>query len=336
MIQLCAAEDGYAVTGAAVAEIAPWRDDPELRRIHATEAIRQGLASCDIDGKLAVCGLRGSGVVVRDFEFPNLPAEEIEAAVVLEASQICPFSIEDSSLDCQVTSSGDRITRGFWVAATNRLVDATRRLVHDAGLRCALLDVDGLALLNCMEGTIGRKGTSGKNGGTRRSSSHKLAVLDVGDLWTSVVIADDAGRPFVRDIGSGAEGILCRIGEDIGVSSERVCAALSGEAEAGVDRARLQDRFEMTCTDLIDDIAATLRYYGAQNGSARVDRMLVSGRFATIDVFIRLLRARLAVEVEPWNPLAGMPCEGGRECEALMQQVGATMAVATGLAMRSI
>jgi Tfp pilus assembly PilM family ATPase len=98
----------------------------------------------------------------------------------------------------------------------------------------------------------------------------------------------------------------------------------------------LQDRFEMTCTDLIDDVAATLRYYGAQNGSARVDRMLVSGRFATIDVFIRLLRTRLAVEVEPWNPLAGMPCEGGNECEALMQQVGATMAVATGLAMRSI
>ena len=150
MVQLRRDGAEYTVTGACVIEIAPWGDDPELRKLHTIRAIQQGLSECGIDARLAVCGLRGPEVVVRGFEFPALPLEEIGPAVELEASQICPFSTDESTFDYQVTSNDARKTRGFWVAANNSLIRSTRHLVHEAGLRCAMIDVAGLALLNCL------------------------------------------------------------------------------------------------------------------------------------------------------------------------------------------
>ena len=153
MVQLRKDNGGYVIVKAAVTEIAPWGDDPQLRRIHTVGAIRQGLSNAGITSKYAVCGLRGPEVVVRDFEFPALTPEEIAGAVELEVSQICPFLAEESTFDYQVTSNNDKRTMGFWVAATNDLIESTRQLVAEAGLHCALVDVAGLALLNL---SIGR------------------------------------------------------------------------------------------------------------------------------------------------------------------------------------
>lgn len=335
MVQLAKDGDAYVILRAGSAQIASWGNDPDLRRIHTAEAIRECLHSYGTDTRLAVCGLRGSGVVVRDFEFPALPAEEIKAAVMLEASQICPFGLEDSSLDYQVTSSGEKTTSGFWVAATNVLMRTTRRLIHDAGLRCTLLDVDGLAMLNCLEGSSRTEAPVPEEAANHPPAAGKPALLDVGDLWTTVSIAGANGRPFVRDIALGAEEILRRLSDEMGVPQEPLLAALGGAPE-DLDPHALEHSFERACLDLIDDVVATLRYYGAQKGAAKVETMLVSGPLATTERFIELLGARLAVDVQPWNPLAAMPCEADEQCEAVVQKEGASMAVATGLAMRSI
>jgi Tfp pilus assembly PilM family ATPase len=96
------------------------------------------------------------------------------------------------------------------------------------------------------------------------------------------------------------------------------------------------ERLEKTCGGLVEEVGATLRYYGTQKPSARVGRLHVSGQLARVNGFIDLLRCRLGIDVEPWNPLAPMPCEGDEACQALIHEAGASMAVATGLAMRAI
>jgi hypothetical protein len=71
--------------------------------------------------KMAVCGVSGPEVAVRDFEFPPLSAEDIDAAVQLEASQVCPFNAADSAVDYHLMPNGDNKIRGVLVAATNTL-----------------------------------------------------------------------------------------------------------------------------------------------------------------------------------------------------------------------
>lgn len=362
MVQLRHDDAGCAVTGACTTEIAPWGDDAELRRIHTVRAIQQGLSRCPIDGRLAVCGLRGPEVVVRGFEFPALPDEEIGSAVGLEASQICPFSTHESTFDYQVTSSDARKTRGFWVAANSSLIRSTQQLVHEAGMRCTMIDVAGLALLNCMRNSEdGRQPT--EDSGVPRG---RPAVLDIGGSCTTVAIMDQAGRPFVRDIGSGSDEILRRMAASANVPLEIARAALlnygmergiAGSPEPGIpdaqaeDNVLLWDTLEGACADLVGDIATTLRYYAAQHGTgnsaqggvaggpcARVDKLLVCGAFSGIEEFIELLQTKLYVDVASWNPLEAMPCSATEtpDLTAVLHEAGSAMALAAGLAMRRL
>jgi type IV pilus assembly protein PilM len=360
LVQLHARDGGFTLTGAAASVIAPWDDDPERHRVHTVEAIRRGVSRGGIDSRLAVCGLRGPEVVVRGFEFPALPPEEIGGAVGLEAAQICPFSTQESTLDYQVTSRGDRKTYGYWVAATHGLIEKTKDLVHEAGLRCVLIDIDGLALLNL----LGRRQEAGVVAGTGPlpppacyAEPECPVLLDVGDSYATMAATDHAGRPFVRDIAGGGDQIIGRLATDTGMSADAIrTVLLVGEGKeqdtylAGPIRDFTPeipppeigpDRLERACAGLVEEVDTTLRYYAAQNGTGRPERLLVCGSFAAAGGFVELLAARLSIEVERWDPLADFEwrtAEGGRadSTGAARHYEGSAMAVAAGLAMRSI
>ena len=325
----------YVIVKAVVTDIVPWGNDPQLRRLHTLQAILQGLSSAGISTKYAVCGLRGPEVVVRDFEFPALTPEEIAGAVELEISQICPFLAEESTFDFQVTSNNDKRTMGFWVAAPNDLIQNTRQLVSEAGLHCALVDVAGLALLNLLEA----KNREPQTEGSEPAPAFQNAVLNLGDACVSIAIADPAGRPFVRDLGSG-----------VAVESRVAFAgplATRGSFSPEDDRVARTTGNRRCLTPWWRTFLTTLRYYAAQNGSARVARLLVCGGSAA-EESVEWLRTRLSIDVQPWNPLADgrFRIEGGAGKEGEEEHpssavcnpelYGPSLAVATGLAMRSI
>ena len=332
MIQLRRRNDQYIVTAAAVSEVAPWDNDPELHRSNTTQAIHDCLEALGPGGKLAVCGLRGPEVVVRGFEFPSLPPEEIDGAVALEASQTCPFSTDDSALDHQVTSNDDRKTRGYWVAATHGLIENRRRLAHEAGLKCTLMDVDGLALLNGLEGLASEAVDDA--GEDNRREHARPAVLSIGDSYTSIAIVDHAHRPFVRDVSSGEQDIVRHMVREMKLPPETVRAALYETQDAGDETYR--QGLEKACAPLLDSIATTLRYYVAENRFTRISKVLVCGRLALARSFIALLGTKLSIETTAWNPVAHLRCEADEKCQTLLQEAGPTIAVAAGLAMRTI
>jgi Tfp pilus assembly PilM family ATPase len=80
----------------------------------------------------------------------------------------------------------------------------------------------------------------------------------------------------------------------------------------------------------------TLRYYAAQPESNFVEKIFVCGGFAAVKGFVELLDKRLPAKVVLWNPFEKISCVGGRSCEKTLKEDGPAMAVAAGLAMRSI
>ena len=86
----------------------------------------------------------------------------------------------------------------------------------------------------------------------------------------------------------------------------------------------------------MEAIVTTLRYYTAENRNARVDRLLVCGRFALARGFVKLLDSTLPFEVVLWNPIAHMRWNVDERCEAMLHHMGSSMVVATGLAMRTV
>jgi len=193
LIQLRKDRTGYAVTAAAVTEIQSSTADDANTDSAITEAIQQCVCSSGVKTNFAVCGVSGPEVAVRSFSFPPLPATEVAGAVALEAKQVCPFNIDESAVDYQLVPEDEQSIRGVMVAATNKLLERKVSLTNGASLKCVLMDVEGLALLNCLEAFSSDANDS-------RYGRKTTAALNVGNTRTTLAIRGNNGLPFIRDI----------------------------------------------------------------------------------------------------------------------------------------
>ena len=313
---------GYTVTAAGISEIAVSEEDNNHQKINTAKAIRECLESTGRKMKLAVCGLSGPEVAVRDFVFPSLSTSEIDGAVLFEASQVCPFNAADSAVDYHLIPNGDNKTRGILVAATNALIKSKVQLAKEAALKCVLMDVDGLALLNCF------------NGLANDSEKFTTAILNVGGSGTTVAIIGSNGRPFIRDVTFAGDNIIKQIAADKGMSTQDVKGILSGDSTA--PQKELHDSLEKACQKLIVDVSETFRYYATQKKSTPVEKIFVCGGFALARGFVELLNSRLGVESVLWNPFEKIRRGTDLQFGDIFDKRGPAMAVAAGLAMRSV
>ena len=317
---------GYSVTAVGMSGIAASVDDHDQHRINTVKAIRECFEQTGIKTKMSVCGVSGPEVAVRDFEFPPLSKEDIEAAVLLEASQVCPFNAADSAVGYHLIPNGDDKTRGVLVAAMNTLITNKVQLAKEARLNCILMDVDGLALLNCFNGL--------SNGQEKPETNQTVAILNVGGSHTTLAVMDNKGWPFIRDMTYAGNDIVAQIAAENDASMETVKGILFGDSET--DEPGLYENLARACQKLITDVGETLRYYTAQSKSPNVEKLFVCGGFALAGGFVELLNSQLGVEAVLWNPFDKVRCGGNRQFEDVIAKTGPSMAVAAGLAMRSV
>jgi type IV pilus assembly protein PilM len=313
-------ESGYLVAAAGFAEIAV--SEETNKNLNTIKAIRECFELVGSRTAFAVCGLSGPEVAVRDFEFPLLSTSEIDGAVLFEASQVCPFNAADSAVDYHLIPNGDDKTRGTLVAATNSLIADKVNLTKEAVLKCVLMDVEGLALLNCFNALAGE---------TEKSTT---AILNVGCSGTTVAIMGSNGRPFVRDMTFAGNDIIHQIAADKDMSTEDVKRILSGEFTAA--QMELNDSLGKACQKLVVDVSNTLRYYATQEQSTRVEKIFVCGGFALTNGFVELLNSRLGIEAVLWNPFEKISCDTSPKFKDICDKRGPALAVAAGLAMRSV
>ena len=325
IVQLRKDDAGYVVTAAGIADIVNGTEtNQKQKEVNTVRAISKCLQSAGVQTRLAVCGVCGPETAVRYFKFPFLPPEEIQGAVLLEAAQVCPFNVDDGAVDYQLMSDGEDSICGVLVAATNTVIERKRQLAKSASLDCVLMDVDGVALLNCFS-----EYEKPKLGRT-------TAILNVGSSYTTLAIMGDNGLPFIRDIAYAGKTIIKEIAAEKAVSMEAIKKTLLGcENPAGAE-VELGDSLEKACQKLIVDVTETLRYYTVQERVAGVEKIFVCDGFALVKRFVELLDRRLPARTVLWNPFDKIPCDADQNCRDILQKNGPAMAVAAGLAMRSI
>jgi type IV pilus assembly protein PilM len=184
------------------------------------------------------------------------------------------------------------------------------------------MDVEGLALLNCFSGLAGE---------TEKSTT---AILNVGGSGATVAIMGGNGRPFIRDMTFAGNDIIKQIAADKDMSPEDVKSILSDESTTA--QMELNGSLGKACQKLIVDVSNTLRYYATQEQSTRVEKIFVCGGFALTNGFVELLNSRLGVEAVLWNPFEKIRCDTGPQFVDICGKKGPALAVAAGLAMRSV
>jgi type IV pilus assembly protein PilM len=346
LIQMRKNGTGYTVSAAGIVDIAAAEDSKNRGEINTIRAIRECFESARIQTKLAVCSVCGPEVAVRHFKFPPLPTQEIEGAVLLEAEQVCPFNVHDGPVDYQLISNGKDSVSGIFVAATNKLIKSKVQLAKNASLDCVMMDVNGLALLNCLSkyekpdtDSAAIKMPEPSNPLMAKTSNEgsrtTTAILNVGGTYTTLAIMGE-NMPFIRDMAYASNDIVRQIAVENNISTERTWQTLLGRENTKEPSIKLGDSLEKACQKLIDDVTETLRYYTAQEKSAHVEKIFVCGDFAPVEGFVELLDSRLPAKASVWNPFDKIPCDAGKRCKDILQKNGPAMAVAAGLAMREI
>jgi type IV pilus assembly protein PilM len=305
----------------------------QAAEIRTVRAITDCYQQAGIANRYAVCSVCGPDVAVRYFKFPLIPAEELASAVALEAEQVCPFSMEDSVLDYQIIPDGGESIHGVLVAATNKVIRHKEKMMKEASLNPVMMDVDGLALLNCLS----------KYGDCE--SNQAMAVLNVGSIYSTLVIAGEKCVPFVRDTSHAGTSVIKNLVQKTGLSRKELDEILFGD-ESGYgpekddgrteSRKLVENSLEEACQDLIEDVTGTLRFYSAQRKTLFVEKIFVCGGFARACGFIDILDKNLPAQAVLWNPFDKIPCRADNACKVLLKKEGPSLAVAAGLAMRSI
>jgi Tfp pilus assembly PilM family ATPase len=189
------------------------------------------------------------------------------------------------------------------------------------------MDIDGLALLNCF------------NACERREAGRPTSVLNVGGTYTNLAIIGNNNWPFIRDVAYAGNDIIEEIATEKTMSAESVRKALFGDsAEA---QSKIHDSLEKACWKLTADVTKTLRYYTAQEKTTLAEKIYVCGGFALAKGFVEILNSQLPAEAVLWNPFDKIRCDTGYDSRGILQKnvlqkSGPALAVAAGLAMRSI
>jgi len=199
-----------------------------------------------------------------------------------------------------------------------------RQLLKNTPVKNVLMDVDGLALLNCFSQC------------EHPAPGRTIAILNIGHSYTNLAVANGEGVPFIRDISYGANNIIQQIANENDMSPQTVRDVLHGNENLPEAKLVTAVSLERAAQKLIVDITKTLRYYNAQQKSAFIEEVFVCGGFALVEDFIQLLNRDLSTKVVLWNPFNKMRCENDNVSKDTLENFGPALAVAAGLAMRSI
>ena len=324
LVQLRKNAGRWAVAAAATADISGGNRRTADRKKAVLTAIRNCVRSAGIETKFAVCGVGGPEVAVRGFKFPAMPADEIASAVLLEAEQVCPFNVAEGVIDYQLIPNGNNSVTGVLVAATKRVIKSKSEPVKQAFLTNILMDVDGLALLNCLDEC------------EQSQAGSAIAILNVGCSCTSLAIKGGNNMPFIRDMSYSQEETTGKVPGEKGSLTGSEPGTLSSGVNSGQNTQRPGQGLEKAFDKLIVDVTETLRYYSAEQKSALVEKIFVCGGFALVDGFVQHLGEKLPAPAVLWNPFERISCGPLCPSEDLLGKKGPAFAVAAGLAMRSI
>jgi len=280
------------------------------------DGVERALAQSGVSSRKAACSIAGPSVAVRYLQFPKMSMEELRGAVWWEGEQVIPFSMDDVFMDFQILreEEGRGMLDVLFVAGSRELVNGRGALVRECGLELRVLDVDGLASVN----------------GLSVEEGEAVGVADIGARVTNLSIVDDRGIPFVRDILIAGDSLTEAISGAMEISFSEAETLKTEDAHSLSPQA--VDKMEVQIRRLTEEIGTSLRYYGSRQegdgvGGVAVGRLLLTGGSSRLPLLGPLMSDELGVDVEIWNPLAGM---GSDEAAAH----GSVLSVALGLARR--
>ena len=276
-----------------------------------------------------VCAsLSGNAVIVKKITLPVMTESELGESIYWEAEQYIPFDVQDVNLDYQILDAGTGPdSRGsmevLLVAAKKEKVGDYTGVIAQAGRTPVIVDVDAFALQNAFEVNYGL------------TPSQVVVLLNAGASAININILHGDQSVFTRDISLGGNAYTEAVQKELDLPFELADQLKKGIPVDGATFDDAQPVLRAVTESVLLEIQKTFDFYKASASTDHIDRIVVSGGASRVDGFREMLQERFSAPVEEFDPFRAVGWDT-KKLGADPSDVGATAAVAVGLALRRV
>ena len=293
--------------------------DPGL----VSEAIRGLFEAAGVKRKSVVTAVGGRDVIVKKIQMDRMKEGDAREVIRWEAEQHVPFpDMEAVELDYKILDpDADGLEMNvLLVAAKRELIESKIRVVTDAGLETAIMDVEAFALHNAFEVNHpdAMRGVVG--------------LLNVGHDVTNINILEDGVPILTRDMALGTRRFREDLQRERGLGGDEAQQLLQGFDRSPHLEAVLETRGE----EIAVGVERATQFL-AQNSRAEAMRtMYTCGGGSRIPGLNEMLAARLHLTVHQANPLANLKVRDGALESLVTDEIAPLLMLPIGLALRQV
>ena len=287
------------------------------------EAIQGALASAGVKTKNVVTAVGGRDVIIKKIQIERVKEQQARELMRWEAEQHVPFDMESVELDFQILDpDSDGLEMNvLLVAAKRELVESKTRILIDAGLQPAAVDVDAFALHNAFEVNH------------PDAMDGVVCLVNIGHEVTNVNILDDGVPILTRDISVGTRRLREDLQRERGLSAEDAQQLLQGYDRSEHLDAVLESRGEEIAVG-IERAAAFLS--SNSRATSQLRGIYTCGGGARIPGLTEMLASRMRLTVQQANPLANLKVRDGALDSLVTDEIAPLLMLPIGLALRQV
>jgi type IV pilus assembly protein PilM len=241
----------------------------------------------------SVCtGMFGGAVIVKKISMPRIDPKLISEQIQWEAEQYIPFDLSEVNLDYHLlpTKREDAETMDILlVAAKHDYIIRYFEAIEIAGLKCAMIDVNGFALANCFE----------LNYGVRNET---LALINIGAGVTNLVVLEKGGVIFCRDIPFGGSMYNLEISRELGVSTQEAEELKIGFAQTQSSPEELATVIKNTNEMICEEITESFSFYDQSNSGGAISEIFLSGGSVRVPSLVDSIAETTGISCHVMNP----------------------------------
>ncbi len=305
MIQLADNAERISVIAAAETEIPGDLADGASAREYIVDVIRKMLADGGFRGRESVSCLSNDSLRIKSLRLDTTDPAQIEAQLKTEVAHRFGLDADTDEIRYMLAGSvyqGEEVKNEVIFFGMDRQSIARHlSVLEDAGLIPVAVDAVPCALFRSLQASL------------RRSEDQRLVsvLVDVEDLYTTVIIARGQEIIFVKQIPIAAARLTAEVASrlNVSVSEAKLLRARIKDNAESVDAATRQaviDAMGHITEELAKEISLCFRYYAVTFRGQRPTEVVFAGGETDEATLLNALTRHLGVQVSVAKPLRGI------------------------------
>jgi type IV pilus assembly protein PilM len=271
-----------------------------------------------------IVSLSGKGTLIRHVDIPRMSSAELKKAFPLEADKYFPFPKETVYTDCFILDpKGKEKKMSVMVAAVKKdIVEGRLKLLKECGVDPVSVTIVSVGVANTFSAFPPATCSLPELGGKA------VALVDIGETLTSLMIMSDGIPRFTRDIFMGMGDVARRVANTAGLSLPQARALCVAGAPPGHE-AEVQKSVEAVLTNLVAEIRLSFDYFSTER-KLPVARVCLIGDGVYAPHVESIFAGHFDIPLVVWNPAETLPAAVDRDT---FIKEGRRMITAIGLAV---